>query len=694
MAGHMAGHKDATLLACVFGATLFLSAALMFSIQPMIGKMLLPIVGGSPAGWIVAMAFFQIMLLAGYFLAHFFSTVKPSAHGALFLLALCLGFAFLPAGIHPQDSGVPGPFDVFAMLFRAIAIPFVALSAASSTLQRLFTQTRHPRAKDPYFLYAISNLGSFAGLFAYPFLIDPLTGLKLQGHLWLGGYALLVLCVAASVWLALRGKTKTRKTSAASVQEAAPTLKQKLYWVSLSFFPSSLLLGVTMHITSNIFPAPMMWVMPLGLYLLTFIIAFGSNAFVSLRQLGILQPALVALVIAAMLSFRWELNSSWFALVMHMGVFGLTALMCHMRLAEMRPAGKNLTSFYLMLSIGGACGGVLNAFFAPFVLNAPVEYPAILILSLLMNPIFGDAQLRRGRAIRNGFVVLLLAMVIARMFATDGVLAQDRSFFGTLTVMEMNPDGSIGGTQQQGRIRALSHGSTVHGVQIMTPAQEKLPGSYYTKEGPVGDVFAAYKPRHSAVIGLGVGSMNCYVPKNGSAVFIDIDPAIIKAANTYFTYLDKCSPAGRPEIIVGDGRLALNNIKGGKFDLIALDAFTADAIPTHLLTVEAIRGYYARLNKGGVILFNISNRYVNLAPVLARNAKQAGLKALFREDRQLKPGETHKIGLRADSTWLVITDRSADISALAAKKWVTPEIGNQMPWTDDYTNLAAALRFF
>lgn len=689
-----AGHPKYALLAFVFGATLFLSASLMFSIQPMIGKMLLPIVGGSPAGWIVAMAFFQIMLLAGYFLAHFFSTVKPSAHGALFLLALCLGFAFLPAGIHAQNDGVPGPFDVFAMLFRAVAMPFVALSAASSTLQRLFTQTRHPRAQDPYFLYAVSNLGSFAGLFAYPFLIDPLTGLKLQGHLWLGGYALLALFVSASLWLALRGGAKPRKADAASAKEAAPALAQKLQWVALSFFPSSLLLGVTMYITSNIFPAPMMWVIPLGLYLLTFIIAFGSSSFVSLRQLGIVQPALVALVIAAMLSFNWELNSSWFALVIHMGVFFLTALMCHMRLAELRPAGKNLTSFYLMLSVGGACGGVLNAFVAPLVLNAPVEYPAILILSLLMNPIFGDAQLRRGIAIRNGFVALLLVMVTVKTFATDGVLAQDRSFFGTLTVMEMNADGSIGGAPHAGRIRALSHGSTVHGVQIMSDAQEKLPGSYYTKEGPVGDVFAALKPKHSAIIGLGVGSMNCYVPKNGSAVFIDIDPAIVKAASNYFTYLDKCSPAGRPEIIVGDGRLALGNIKKDrKFDIIALDAFTADAIPTHLLTVEAIRGYHARLNKGGVILFNISNRYVNLAPVLARNAQEAGLKALFREDRQLKAGEPHKIGLRADSTWLVITDRNFNAAPLSARKWRTPDTGTQMPWTDDYTNLAAALRF-
>jgi spermidine synthase len=689
----MTDRKDATLLAFVFGATLFMSASLMFSIQPMIGKMLLPIVGGSPAGWIVAMAFFQIMLLAGYFLAHFFSTVKPSAHGALFLLALCLGFAFLPAAIHPPADGVPGPFDVFAMLFRAVAMPFVALSAASSTLQRLFTQTQHPRAQDPYFLYAVSNLGSFAGLFAYPFLIDPLTGLKLQGHLWLGGYALLVLFVAASLWFALRGKAATSK-KAAETREAAPTLKQKLHWVALSFFPSSLLLGVTMYITSNIFPAPMMWVIPLGLYLLTFIIAFGGNSCVSLRQLGIAQPVLVALVIAAMLSFNWELNSSLFALLIHMGVFCLTALMCHMRLAQLRPAGKNLTSFYLMLSVGGACGGVLNAFIAPLVLNAPVEYPAILILSLLVNPIFADARLRRGIALRNVFVALLLAMIVARMFATEGVLAQDRSFFGTLTVMEMNPDGSIGGAPQDGKIRVLSHGSTVHGVQIMSEAQEKLPGSYYTRQGPVGDVYAVYKPKHAAIIGLGVGSMNCYVPKNGSAVFIDIDPAIVKAANNYFTYLDKCSPAGRPEIIVGDGRLALGGIKKSrKFDIIALDAFTADAIPTHLLTVEAIRAYHARLNRGGVILFNISNRYVNLAPVLARNAQEAGLKALFREDRQQKPGEPRKLGLRADSTWLVITAADTGTAALAARQWRAPDTGTQMPWTDDYTNLAAALRF-
>lgn len=689
----MTDSKDATLLACVFGTTLFLSAALMFSIQPMIGKMLLPIVGGTPAGWIVAMAFFQIMLLAGYFLAHFFSTVKPSTHGILFLLAICAGFIFLPASIRPLNDGVPGPFDVFAMLFSAVAVPFVALSAASSTLQRLFTQTRHPRAQDPYFLYAISNLGSFVGLFAYPFLIDPLTGLKMQGHLWLGGYLLLALFIAASLFLSLRERVRDAQEKKDVPDVAPPSLKQKLEWIALAFFPSSLLLGVTTHITSHIFPAPMMWVIPLGLYLVTFIIAFGSGKFFKLQSFSVIHPAAVALVIAAMLSNKPELNSSGFALVIHMGIFFVTAMMCHMRLAALRPDGGNLTSFYLMLSIGGALGGILNAFLAPLILNAPVEYPIVLVLSLLMNPLFGSAKLRNGRAIRNGFVVMLTAFVIMASFMTEGILLRDRSFYGTLTVAERPLDLSAKNAGDA-KLRALLHGSTVHGVQIMTPADENEPGTYFTRQGPAGDVFTAFSPKEIAIIGLGTGSMNCYVPADGHAVFIDIDPAIIKAASTHFTFLDKCSPAGKPEIILGDGRLALDRIENRKFDIIALDAFSADAIPTHLLTIEAIKGYRAKLNENGVILFHISNRYVNLAPVLGRNAQEVGLKALARFDKQKKSSDKTIARFHENSHWLVIVDKNSDTSALTEKGWIAPLTDNQKPWTDDYTNLAATLSIF
>ncbi|MDI1229185.1 MAG: fused MFS/spermidine synthase [bacterium] len=689
-----AGHQKHAILAFVFSATLFLSAALMFSIQPMVGKMLLPIVGGTPAGWIVAMAFFQIMLLAGYFLAHFLSTVKPVWHGALFLAALCLGFIFLPAHIVPLQNGVPGPFDVFRMLFATIAVPFVALSAASSTLQRLFTQTGHPRAHDPYFLYAISNLGSFVGLFAYPFLVDPLTGLKIQGYMWLAGYVLLVLFVSLSLFLALRGKGTSAPGAVTAPPEDAPTVKQKLYWIALAFFPSSLLLGVTTHITSNIFPAPMMWVIPLGLYLVTFIIAFGNRKFVSLEKLCVIHPAAVALTVAATISNVADLNSSWLSLVLHMGIFGLTALMCHMRLAELHPSGKNLTAFYLMLSIGGALGGVLNAFIAPVVLNSPIEYPIILVLSLFVNPLFRSAQLRNGAVIRYAMSGMLIAFVVGRAFWTDGVLVTDRSFFGTLTVIEATMTEATGPIAKGDVVRALNHGTTLHGMQIMTPAGEKLPGSYYTTEGPVGNVFATYKPAHIAVVGLGVGAMTCYVPAGGSAIFIDIDPAIIKAADKYFTYVDKCSPAGRPEIILADGRLAIERIKDRKFDLIALDAFSADAIPTHLLTVEAIEAYRARLKDGGVLLFNISNRYANLAPVLARNAEETGLAAYVRHDRKVRAEEDTGAHFEKDSRWLVILDKSTDAAALLEKGWVAPDTKGVRPWTDDYTNLAATLSIF
>jgi MFS family permease len=371
----------------IFSFTLFLSAALMFALQPMVGKMLLPVVGGTPAGWIVAMAFFQVALLAGYFLAHLLSRFTPRTQVLLYILCLGIGTFFLPVTLGKFTallSPSPRPFEVFLLLSAAVAIPFMALSATASTLQRLFTTTGHTSAEDPYFLYAASNLGSFAGLLLYPFYIESRSTLTMQAQGWFLGYILLI--VMAVVCLALSGKeTPVRKPATEPL--FAVGWKRWLEWIGLAMVPSGLLLAVTMHITTDIFSVPLLWVLPLGIYLLTFVAAFSKRQIINYHWLLNIQPVAAAIAIALTLMVTDSFAMSWYSMGVHLTAFGVVALMCHMRLARGRPVdSRRLTEFYLMISLGGALGGVLVAFLAPLLFDRLVEYPLLMAASGLCNP--------------------------------------------------------------------------------------------------------------------------------------------------------------------------------------------------------------------------------------------------------------------------------------------------------------------
>lgn len=726
----------------LFAATLFISAALMFAIQPMAGKMLLPLVGGTPAGWIVALAFFQVMLLLGYLYAHLLSRFSPLVHGFLYIAALALGCLFLPVRFEPEISrGALASIDIFALLTKNLAIPFIALSATSSTLQRLFASTGHPSARDPYFLYAASNLGSFMGLLLYPLAFERLWGLTAQSLYWLSAYALLV--GLAGLCLAVAGKN-AQQHEADALQPAPPAgNSRRLGWVLLAFFPSALLGAVTTHISTDIFSAPMLWVLPLALYLLTFVVAFSRRVLLPLPRVAAIQPAAVLLGIGFLAMSHSSIRVSWPGVVAQLFAFGAVALMCHQYLAQLRPLEREksrLTEFYLLIAVGGALGGILNAFLAPAMLNRLIEYPLLLLLSCAMNPafrrpapfaaklffglamacalmyvayirgefdFFGDitdpASMAMARifadimlfsillmlasSLRTAMLGGLIVLMLVEFVIPDQTVLTRRNFYGTIEVVDnqMSVDGS------PHTARYFYHGTTTHGLQVRHPELETVPTTYFYRGGPVGDIFNIYNPGKVAVIGLGAGTMNCYSTPQNEFTFIEIDPAVVEVAGDpeLFTFLSACKAKRPPRIIIGDGRLELARLDE-EFDLIALDAFSSDTIPVHLLTTDAIKIYLDKLKPRGILIFNLSNRYFDLGSALARNAIEMGLGYRFVLDvpaADLPYAEASK--------WFAIARPSVSLSPLDMMGWhsAPPDRGLQ-PWTDDHTNLLSVMNAF
>lgn len=728
--------KDANstmLTVAVFSFTLFLSASLMFSVQPMAGKMLLPLVGGTPAGWIVAMAFFQVMLLAGYLIAHTLSKFPPQRHGIAYVVALLAGIVFLPVALdHAVGSGsIPEAGRIFLLLTQALAVPFIALSATSSTLQRLFMNTRHGSSGDPYFLYAASNLGSFAGLLLYPLLVEPQLTLAQQAQYFTGGYALLILLAGTSVWFARGPEKKAAKTPEKGTAAAG---KRQLEWLALAFIPSCLLMGVTTYITSDVISAPLVWILPLALYLLTFVIAFSSKPIVSLRAMEAIQPYIVclAVIVISLLGATWLF--SWPGVVFYLAVFTLVALACHSRLASLRPLndGRQLTSFYLMMSVGGALGGVLNAFVFPVVFNRLIEFPltllasfmihkeykaksttgmliaGLLLLSILLvnvpSPDIG-VDIVEGRKMLLQALCLILAVglifflkkltpsvltlgtlvvfMIAQYVIADGTeLLSIRNFYGTVRLYD-KPQLIDGKTEI---VRSMRHGSTTHGIQVQSDKELAMtPTAYFTRKGPVGDVFAHFKPKKVAVLGLGIGTMNCYNEPYREFTFFEIDPAVVQVAKDNFTFLSACKSKTPPVIKVGDGRLELAKMSE-KFDILFMDAFTSDSIPTHLLTKEALQLYIDSLGPGGVIAINVSNRYFALWDTIATTAATIGLKTEMKADLK---GKRPAYG--SPSLWLMIS-KTGDNKTLSSRGWHVVKPQNDIrPWTDEYTSLLGNL---
>lgn len=740
-----------SLLVPLFGATLFLSAFLMFLVEPMIARMVLPLLGGAPAVWNTCLVFFQIMLLAGYAYAHGATRLLGvrrhiAVHG--FLLALPL--IALPIALHhaPPASGDSPVAWLLLSLTGSIGLPFFVLSTSAAVLQKWFSTTDDEAAGDPYFLYAASNLGSFLALLAYPLLLEPRLRLQDQSRLWTIGYLLLValtLGCAAAVWRR-SGSLAVAHHATAAESDAPLSWTQRGRWIALAFVPSSLLLAVTSYISTDVASVPLLWILPLSLYLLAFIVAFSPSA-AKVRALAArLLPMLVVMLTLILIS---DMTSPLALIIpLHLAVFLTIAIACHSDLADDRPPSARLTEFYFWIAFGGMLGGLFNALVAPVIFNSIVEYPLVLVVGCLLRPMPADARpstpFAAGRVFRSaggfrlaldlaiplaiGAAVAASALINNRLgslsrfiilgAAVPAVVAfgqkRHRVRFaasiaaillaGLLTESQFGPVVYAARTffgvnrvrvDQARGYRFIFHGTTLHGMQSLDPARSGEPLSYFHRTGPIGQVFAnvpqASRSADVAVVGLGVGTLAAYRAPAQHWTYYEIDPVVERIARNeeYFTYLRGCGSACA--VITGDGRVSLTQAEPAKYGIIVLDAFSSDAVPMHLMTKEALALYMSKLAPGGVIAFNISNWHLTFSPVLARLAEDAGLAALWQ--REPPSAGSWTIG-KFPSEWFVMARDRRDFGALVNDaRWSVPLIPAGTPlWTDDFSNILSVLR--
>ena len=729
----------------LFAPTIFLSAFLLFCCEPMIGKMMLPFLGGASAVWITCLLFFQLMLLTGYGYAHVLERyanvrVQIGVHAAMMLLTLL----FLPIhfAARPDEAASSHPtLWLLGVLIRSVGIPFCIVSTTAPLLQNWLSKTQTASGRDPYFLYAVSNAGSLLALLAYPLLIEPRWGVRLQSSYWFAGYTGLVLLLfggATVVW-----KHVSQSASATGVQTGPapdlpalpPTWPQRLFWLAAAFVPSGLMLAVTNHMLLNLASVPFLWVMPLAIYLVTFMIAFARRLRISPRILSVTVP-LVLLVLFPLVavsqpvagrSLKWVLGS-------HLLVLFAGALLCHTTLASRRPPAARLTEFYFWVALGGALGGVFVAVIAPFVFSTVIEYPLLVALIAFFRETRGKderirwtdwgypvliallialtwyafkwakvdvtedvktslaadavlvlvALLALKRRIRFAFclVVLIAGYHLALPGFLDDyqVLHIDRDFFGIKKVV-FDVDSNM---------RKLLHGDTLHGVESQDSTLIGKPLSYYHETGPVGDIMKLISSRpnqHVAVVGLGTGSMAGWARPGRHITFFDIDPQVPVIANGFFTYLRRC--ATDCNIVIGDGRLAIEKEPDGEFDVLMLDAFNSDSIPAHLVSREAVQMYLKKLKPNGLILFHVSNRYMDVEGLVSAVLLDAGLEGLVRYDDDEEPTG------KASSDYVVAARQADDFGFLQDDmNWSDVEKPDAIqPWTDDYSNMLTIVRW-
>ncbi len=726
----------------IFAATLFLSALLLFWVQPMFTKMVLPLLGGAPAVWNTAMLFFQTMLLAGYAYAHLTSRLLRFRWQVLLhLLVLIIAIFALPLGVaegwSPPSDGTPVPW-LIGLYAVSVGLPFFAISATAPLLQRWFSHTGHQTAEDPYYLYAASNVGSILALFAYPVVLEPLLTLAGQSWAWTVGYAALCIFIAACAIKVFRSAGDFRIAAEPILRQAASApsteeigWRRRAHWVFLAFVPSSLLLGVTTHITTDVAAAPFLWVLPLALYLLTFVLTFARRPLLPHHRLLQLHPFVMILGAA----FFWAHNPFYLLIPLHLVVFFVAAMVCHGELISRRPATSHLTEFYFWMSFGGMLGGVFNALLAPMVLNSIAEYPLVLALACLARP-WPAIKMRALRRIDwlapvlVGSFLLISDVILGKPVTSDSdiaiamlflilpvlamlsrhrpgglalgvgtllvfgptimhggeTLVRDRSFFGVYSVRaEENADFHI-----------LMHGTTHHGAQYRDAERRRLPTAYYYPTGPVGQLFDALNEtrplRRVGVIGLGSGALSCYRHDGQMWTYFEIDPAVTALARDlrYFHHLAECAPDAT--VVHGDARLSLAVEPDARYDLLISDAFSSDSIPVHLVTREALQLFIRKLTPRGVLFINISNRNIDLEPVLGTLTEQLNLAARI---AQYRPDEDERANSALNATWVVITraDDEAFLDRLDGWEELRSEPGAR-PWTDDYSNIVGALRWW
>ncbi len=721
----------------LFVVTILTGSFLLFLIQPMVARMALPRLGGAPNVWNSAMLVYQALLLAGYWYAHRLSRLPFKRQTRLHLALYAVALLTLPVGLVEMDPPRPGMevFWVPAFLALSIGPVFFLVSSQAPLMQRWFA--RHPQAGEPWALYAASNLGSFAGLIAYPLLVEPLLPLRAQAWLWSAGYALLL----GLIWLSARARSRLPEPALAgafapAAAVAAPDpipARRKALWIALAAVPSGLMLSTTTHLTTDIFAMPLLWVIPLGIYLLSFVIAFAEQRMTARVISALAWPAVLGIGGLAMVS---QGSNGLLPVIAALALLFFVCTALHTRLYDCRPAAEQLTTFYLAMSAGGALGGLFTALIAPLVFDWVWEHPLLVLAAALLLPRQGwlnwphtkplerEARLlvigvagaaiglmvwqlyqtnqyegtETARWVLSGGIALLGLVLVPWRWAAAGLLVtvmlvqggfqtvQDsrdgirtRSYFGIYTVRDY----------ASGGIRTLAHGTTLHGQQSTEATAKCLPLSYYGPGSGAAIGFAnasrlfPVRPR-LGVVGLGTGSLTGYARPGQSWTVFEIDQAVLNLSrNGTFTYLRDCAPQAR--VVLGDARIELGRVRAGSFDLLAIDAFSSDSIPLHLFTDEAFGVYLDALAPRGILLVHISNRFIDLEPALAAEVRARGLHAAVREDEP--PTGTQW----TPSTWVAVVRGPDQLAALErvapAMAWRKLKPPASSVWSDDHASI-------
>ncbi len=734
----------------VYTLTIFVCSSLLFLVEPMVAKMILPTFGGSPSVWNACVLFFQTILLLGYLYAHLTTKwLGVKAQSIMHLVLMAVPALVLPIAMpHWNPGGKENPtLLLLGLLAVGSGLPFFILSSGSPLLQKWFSATNDKDAKDPYFLYRASNLGSFAALIAYPTLFEPAFHLSRQSQIWTYGYYVLAALVALAMVFLWKNPKLAQVAEDESVEEDLPVKWiDRLRWVALSAVPSSLMLGVTTYLTTNLAPIPLLWIIPLSLYLLTFVAAFRPKPFVKVEHLSRFLPLIVTPMAMVMLL---EATQPMTVLgTMHLVMFLAAALMCHTILYSSRPSVKHITEFYVWVSVGGVVGGLFNSILAPIVFKTLAEYPIAIVVACLLRPrgdqptnrkwdiaypaiiavitlafvffvrssfyvsmaedlgvspispirtaiVFGLpailAFLVADRPLRFGLslAAFLFVATVTRISSGEQIALLDRSFFGVHRVQV--GDAEIKEKKYKNATHTYSHGNTIHGIQKFVGDLRYTPLTYYYPSGPIGEVFRLLdngkRFNNIGLIGLGTGSLATYGRPGQKMVFYEIDPIVVSIARDsgFFTFVTDSK--ADVSYVVGDARLMLANAKDHGYDLMVLDAFSSDAIPVHLVTKEAFELYLSKLKPGGLIAFHISNRYLNLNPIIGNISDTLGLKCLSFDDSYVDTKEEEEG--KSQSRWMLIARDEKDFAGIDSKGgWSAVDRNTDYPvWTDDYSNI-------
>jgi hypothetical protein len=683
----------------LLAASAFGGAALAFVVEPIVAKMLLPAYGGSAAVWTTALVFFQTALVAGYAWAHASLTrLGVRRHALLQIGAVVIGLAALPVTLPSwavPPTNVPSGLWLTAALAVMVGLPFFVLCTNGPTVQRWFADAGGTGGREPYRLFAASNAGSLIGLLAYPTLVEPNLDLDDQARWWAAGFAAFAVLTAIAA-LRVRAAGRVPRPGVAGDDDrlparasAEPTIgrQRRVRWLVLAAVPAALMVGVTSHLSTDVAAVPFLWVVPLAIYLVTMILAFARPTPI---LAGVARTVLPVMGVVATIAFL-----GWFdipiatSFAIHLGTLLVAGTALHGALAADRPPPVRLTEYTLLIALGGALGGLVAGILGPLVLPVPLEAQIALVAALIVAlPGAGTAaQTRPGRPFRNRWAALVVpvgtaAALAAGVVAAPPALATARSFYGAYRVVD---DG-------HGR-HVLYAGTTIHGIQDMTPGQEGEPWSYYSRAGPLGQVLTSLTAEPSRLrigaVGLGTGAIAAYGRQGDRIEFLEIDPAVVAIAGDprLFTYL--VDSKATVTVAIGDGRLLLEAREAAAYDLLVLDAFSSDAVPVHLLTIEGLGLAMSRVRDGGVVALHVSNRYLDLEPIVAAAARDLGFVAIL--GATLTPAS--ELGRAQASQWVVIGRSYRDVAGLVSSSdWRTAHAADRAPWTDRFSDLLGVLR--